>query len=184
MRKKNNSLFVCARIEKSAARDHPLTLLGKPRYANPWSSGRISLTFPQTHDIFLYPLGGDANTQHYDAELEGTDDQLLLYGNDHCLRTDPFKFPGALSSDVKTVTVFIGNEYFHVRNNLDGEAKYEEYFCNNCLYGLNGQNDMNPDQYLYISINRVIQLMPSRNGYGVCAVKASWPCPCPGPPCP
>ena len=41
------------RIEKSVPRDHRLSSLGKPRDAKRWSSGRIFLSFPHTHDRFL-----------------------------------------------------------------------------------------------------------------------------------
>ena len=41
-------------IEKSVPPDNQLSSLGKPRDANRWSSGRILLLHPQTHEIFLY----------------------------------------------------------------------------------------------------------------------------------
>ena len=43
-------------IEKSVPRDHRLSSLGKPRDANRWSSGRIFLSHPHTHDRFLYTM--------------------------------------------------------------------------------------------------------------------------------
>ena len=43
-------------IEKSVPRDHRLSLLGKLRDANRWSSGRIFLSQPHTHDRFLYSI--------------------------------------------------------------------------------------------------------------------------------
>ena len=43
-------------IEKSIPRDHHLSLLDKPRYAKWQSLGRIFLSHPHTHDIFLLPL--------------------------------------------------------------------------------------------------------------------------------
>ena len=41
------------RIEKSVPRHHRLSSLGKPRDAKRRSSGRIFLSYPHTHDIFL-----------------------------------------------------------------------------------------------------------------------------------
>ena len=41
-------------MEKSIPRYHWLSSLGKPRDANRWSSGRIFLSYPHTHDRFLY----------------------------------------------------------------------------------------------------------------------------------
>ena len=40
-------------IEKSVPRDHRSSSLGKPRDANRWSSERIFLSHPHTHDRFL-----------------------------------------------------------------------------------------------------------------------------------
>ena len=51
--KKNNPLFMWGWVRKSVPRDHLLSSLGKPRDANWWSSGRISLSHPYTHDGFL-----------------------------------------------------------------------------------------------------------------------------------
>ena len=42
------------RIEKSVPRDHHLSSLGKPHDAKQRSSGRISLSYPHTHDRFFY----------------------------------------------------------------------------------------------------------------------------------
>ena len=42
------------RIEKSVPQDHRLSSLGKPRDAKRQSSGRIFLSYPPTHDRFLY----------------------------------------------------------------------------------------------------------------------------------
>ena len=42
------------RIENSVPRDHRLSSLGKPRDAKQWSSGRIFLSYPHTHDRSLY----------------------------------------------------------------------------------------------------------------------------------
>ena len=53
-------------IEKSVPRDHRMSSLGKPRDANRWSSGRIFLSHPHTHDRFLYSF---------------TQAQLLLLGH-------------------------------------------------------------------------------------------------------
>ena len=41
-------------IEKSVPRDHRLSSLGKPRDAKRRSSGGIFLSYPHTHDGFLY----------------------------------------------------------------------------------------------------------------------------------
>ena len=41
-------------IEKSVPPDHHLSSLGKPRESNQWSSGRIFLSHPHTHDGYLY----------------------------------------------------------------------------------------------------------------------------------
>ena len=40
-------------MEISVPRDHHLSSLGKPRDAKRWSSGRIFLSDPHTHDDFL-----------------------------------------------------------------------------------------------------------------------------------
>ena len=42
------------RIEKCVPRDHRLSSLGKPRDAKRRSSGRIFLSYPHTHEGFLY----------------------------------------------------------------------------------------------------------------------------------
>ena len=42
------------RIEKSVPRDHRLSILSKPRAAKRRSPGRIFLSYPHTHDRFLY----------------------------------------------------------------------------------------------------------------------------------
>ena len=42
------------RIEKSVPRDHRLSSLGKPHDAKRRSSGWIVLSYPHTHDRFLY----------------------------------------------------------------------------------------------------------------------------------
>ena len=42
------------RREKSVPRDNRLSSLGKPSDAKRWSSGRIFLSYPHTHDRFLY----------------------------------------------------------------------------------------------------------------------------------
>ena len=44
------------RIEKSVPWDHCLSSLDKPRDAKQRSSGRIFLSYPHTHDRFLYEL--------------------------------------------------------------------------------------------------------------------------------
>ena len=48
--------LVGGRIEKSFSRDHRLSLLGKPRDAKRRSSGRIFLSYPHTHNRFLYSI--------------------------------------------------------------------------------------------------------------------------------
>ena len=42
------------RIEKAVSRDHRLSSLGKPRDAKRQSTGKIFLSYPHTHDRFLY----------------------------------------------------------------------------------------------------------------------------------
>ena len=51
---KENPFSCEGRIEKSVLRDHRLSSLGKPRDAKRRSSGRIFLSYPHTHDRFLF----------------------------------------------------------------------------------------------------------------------------------
>ena len=47
--------YLCeGRIEKSVPQDHRLSSLGKPRDAKQQSSGWMFLSYPHTHDRFLY----------------------------------------------------------------------------------------------------------------------------------
>ena len=46
--------FVRVRVEKSVPRDHRMSSLGKPRDAKQRSSGQIFLSYPHSHDRFLY----------------------------------------------------------------------------------------------------------------------------------
>ena len=52
--KKKNPYSCEVRIEKSFPRDHRLSSLGKPRDVKRRSWGRIFLSYPHTHEIFLY----------------------------------------------------------------------------------------------------------------------------------
>ena len=57
--KEKNPLLCEGRIEKSVPRDHRLSSLGKPCDAKRRSSGRIFLSYPHTHDRFLYAVPED-----------------------------------------------------------------------------------------------------------------------------
>ena len=53
------------KIEKSVPRDHRLSSLGKPRDANRRSLGRIFLSYPHTHDRFLYSIFQVSRNSYY-----------------------------------------------------------------------------------------------------------------------
>ena len=52
--KKKNPLFKWGCDRKPIPRDHHLSSLSKPLDAKQWSSVRIFLSYPHTHDRFLY----------------------------------------------------------------------------------------------------------------------------------
>ena len=81
------------RIEKSVPQDHRLSSLGKPHDAKRRSSGRTFLSYPHTHDRFLYyslvdnflfqifSNGGDGNMgyQIYNIKPSDTNMNMLTY---------------------------------------------------------------------------------------------------------
>ena len=51
---KESNLNFKGKIENHVPRDHSLSSLGKSCDAKRWSSGQIFLSYPHTHDRFLY----------------------------------------------------------------------------------------------------------------------------------
>ena len=142
----------------------------------------VCIYYNETYVILI--LGGDAGTHNYDAEIDGRAGSLLYYGNDHCNRTDPFTFPGALASNVYKMSMFVGNEYFRVIN----DRGFDQDLCSDCGFALNGQYDITLNQNeIYIALNRVVTGQDDRDGYGLCYLRATWACPyhyqCPWLPC-
>ncbi|KAL3884583.1 hypothetical protein ACJMK2_024715 [Sinanodonta woodiana] len=117
---------------------------------------------------------GDASTQEKDAEFHSLGYQHLLHGSDHCPNMS-LVMTGLLSNSVTSVTIFIGNEFIRVSNNLG----YVYELCSQCLFSLNGQSDsegpVNED--IFIGLNRIIDSSSYRDGTGVCSAVVSWACP-------
>ncbi|KAL3884575.1 hypothetical protein ACJMK2_024707 [Sinanodonta woodiana] len=117
---------------------------------------------------------GDASTQENDAELYFLGYQHLLYRSDKCLNTS-LNRTGLLRDGVTSVTIFIGNEFIRVSNNLG----YVYELCSKCLFALNGQSDsqgpVNED--IFIGLNRIIDSSSYRDGTGVCSAVIRWACP-------
>ncbi|KAK3591077.1 hypothetical protein CHS0354_005474 [Potamilus streckersoni] len=117
---------------------------------------------------------GDASTQENNAEFHSLGYEHLLYGSDKCPNMS-LNMTGLLSNSVTLVTIFIGNEFIRVSNNLG----YVYELCSKCLFSLNGQSDsqgpVNED--IFIGLNRIIDSSSYREGSGVCGAVISWACP-------
>ncbi|KAL3884573.1 hypothetical protein ACJMK2_024705, partial [Sinanodonta woodiana] len=106
---------------------------------------RIDLEIAPINTGFSFHVGdsrinkgykGDASTQENDAEFYFLGYQHLLYGSDKCPNTS-LNRTGLLPDGVTSVTIFIGNEFIRVSNNLG----YVYELCSKCLFALNGQSD-------------------------------------------
>ena len=67
----------------------------------------------------------------------------------------------------------IGNGYLKVTN----DNGLEDENCDECLWGLAGQDDKRArgkaDEDIHVAINRVVSTS-GRSGYGVCFLKMKW----------
>ena len=120
--------------------------------------------------------GGDGSHQDYDAELEGFDGHLRMYGNDHCSDASyPLFFDKAMpryKNVSSLLTVFIGNEYLRV---TDSEG-FDQEIRSKCLFALNNHPDITVNNDIFVAINRVVSYADYRDGYGICAASLSWVC--------
>ena len=114
-------------------------------------------------------------SQTYDAEAQSQNEDIYIYGNDNCKKGySPLRFYGALRDEATHVTIYVGNEYIRLTNDLG----FDQENCNRCLYALNGQIDPTGSENtsIFIGLNRVVNGRSDRNGFGVCAATLSWVC--------
>ena len=120
---------------------------------------------------FLSHTGGDGNHQNNDAEADGKAPHIYVYGNDGC-KSKQFPFYNALSKHANHVTVWVGNEYIRVKNDIG----FDREMCSGCLFSLNGQPDKIVNEEIFIKLNGVISGRNDRNGHGICGASLSWEC--------
>ena len=78
-----------------------------------------------------------ARTKIYDAETDGQDHNINVYGNCSLFTCNFFPYKNAIAPKVNHVTIWIGNEYIRVTN----DAGFDKHVCSDRLYALNGQPD-------------------------------------------
>ncbi|KAL4228393.1 hypothetical protein ACF0H5_011441 [Mactra antiquata] len=116
---------------------------------------------------------GDAGHQYCDAEVYGIHPSVAVYTNDYGGATHLSTFANVLRNANKYVTLYVSNEFVRIKSDIGTTRS----LCNEYLFCLNGQPDLNVNQDIYIGLNRVIR-STMRNGFGVCSATITWECPC------